>query len=135
MLDTYKTPLIVVGRVLLAVMFVLAGFDKLANVQGTAGYIAGVAGLPMPAVFAVLAGVLEVVAGLAIATGFAARWAALALAAFTLLAAFLFHAFWSVPAEQQMIQQLLFMKNLSITGGLLILAALGPGPASLGSRR
>lgn len=135
MLDTYKTPLAVAGRILLALMFVLAGFDKLANVQGTAGYIAGVAGLPMPALFAVLAGVLEVVAGLAIATGFVARWAALALAAFTLAASFLFHAYWSVPAEQQMIQQLLFMKNLSITGGLLILAALGPGPASLASRR
>ena len=135
MLDTYKTPLAVAGRILLALMFVLAGFDKLANVQGTAGYIAGVAGLPMPALFAVLAGLLEVVAGLAIATGFVARWAALALAAFTLAASFLFHAYWSVPAEQQMIQQLLFMKNLSITGGLLILAALGPGPASLASRR
>lgn len=49
MLDTYKTPLVVVGRILLALMFALSGFDKLANVQGTAGYIAGVAGLPMPA--------------------------------------------------------------------------------------
>lgn len=135
MIDTYKTPLVVVGRILLALMFVLSGFDKLTNIQGTAGYIAGVAGLPMPAVLAVLAGLLELVAGLAIMTGFAARWAALALAAFTLAASFLFHAFWSVPAEQQMVQQLLFMKNLAITGGMLIVAALGPGPASLGARK
>lgn len=135
MLDTYKTPLVVIGRILLALMFVLSGFDKLTNVQGTAGYITAVAGLPLPAVLAVLAGLLELVAGLAIVTGFAARWAALALAAFTLVASFLFHPFWTVPAEQQMVQQLLFMKNLAVTGGLLILAALGPGPASLGARK
>lgn len=135
MLDSYKTPLVVVGRILLALMFVLSGFDKLTNIQGTAGYIAGVAGLPMPAVLAAFAGLLELVAGLAIMTGFAARWAALALAVFTLAASFLFHAFWSVPAEQQFVQQLLFMKNLAVTGGMLILAALGPGPASLGSRK
>lgn len=68
-------------------------------------------------------------------TGFAARWAALALAAFTLAASFLFHPFWSVPADQQFMQQLLFMKNLAVTGGLLILAALGPGAATLGTRK
>lgn len=135
MLDTYRTPLVVVGRILLALMFVLSGFDKLTNVQGTAGYIAGAAGLPMPAALAVLAGLLELVGGLAIITGFWARWAALALAVFTLVASFLFHPFWSVPADQQFMQQLLFMKNLAVTGGMLILAALGPGPASLGTRR
>lgn len=135
MLDNFKTPLVLVGRILLALMFVTSGYGKLADIGGTAGYIAGVAGLPMPAVLAAAAGVLELVAGLAIMTGFAARWAALALAAFTLLASVLFHAYWAVPAEQQFVQQLLFMKNLSIVGGLLILAALGPGPAALGSRK
>ena len=135
MLDNLKTPLVLVGRILLALMFVLSGFDKLAHVQGTAGYIAGVAGLPMPTVLAVAAGALELAAGLAIMTGFAARWAALALAAFTLVASLLFHAYWAAPAEQQFVQQLLFMKNMAITGGMLILAALGPGPASLGSRK
>jgi len=135
MLDTLKTPLVLAGRILLAVMFVTSGFGKLANIGGTAGYIAGVAGLPMPTVLAAAAGVLELAAGLAIMTGFAARWAALALAAFTLLASVLFHAYWAAPAEQQFMQQLLFMKNLSITGGLLLLAALGPGPASLVRRK
>jgi len=135
MLDNFKTPLALVGRILLALMFVTSGFGKLADIGGTAGYIAGVAGLPMPAVLAVAAGVLELAAGLAIMTGFAARWAALALAAFTLLASFLFHAYWAVPAEQQFMQQLLFMKNISIAGGLLIVAALGAGPASLGARQ
>lgn len=133
MLDSYRTPLVVVGRILLALLFVLSGFDKLTHIQGTAGYIGSV-GLPLPAVLAVLSGLLEVLGGLAIATGFWARWTALALAAFTLLASVLFHPYWSVPADQQMVTQLLFMKNISIAGGMLILAALGPGPASLGSR-
>ena len=134
MLDSLKMPLIVVGRILLALIFVLSGFDKLTNIDGTAGYIAS-AGLPMPAILAVVAGLLELLGGLAIVTGLWARWAALALAAFTLLASLAFHPFWSVPADQQFVQNLLFMKNMSVIGGLLVLAALGPGPASLGTRK
>jgi len=57
--------------------------------------------------------------------GFKARWAALALGAFTLLATLLFHAYWAAPADQQFVQQLMFMKNLAIAGGLFIVAAFG----------
>ncbi len=74
-------------------------------------------------------------AGLALIIGWQARWSALALAAFTLGASLLFHNFWTFPAEQQMVQQLMFMKNLAIVGGLLMVAALGSGPASLDARR
>ncbi len=91
-------------------------------------------GLPLPAVLAFGAGVLELVGGIALAAGFKARWSALALAVFTLLATFIFHAYWSVPAEQQMVQQLMFMKNLAITGGLLMVFSFGAGPASLDQR-
>lgn len=134
MFDTLKTPLVVVGRVLLALMFILAGFSKLGNIEGTAGYIAS-GGLPMGTVLAVVVGLLELVGGLAIAVGFQARWAALALGLFTIAASLLFHKFWAVPAEQVMVQQLMFMKNLSVAGGLFIVAALGAGPASLDARR
>lgn len=134
MFDTLKTPLVVVGRVLLALMFILAGFSKLGNIEGTAGYIAS-GGLPMASVLAVVVGLLELVGGLAIAVGFQARWAALALGLFTIAASLLFHKFWAVPAEQVMVQQLMFMKNLSVAGGLFIVAALGAGPASLDARR
>ena len=51
---------------------------------------------------------------------------------FTVLASLMFHRYWSLPADQAAVQQLLFMKNLSVIGGLLVLAALGPGPATLG---
>jgi putative oxidoreductase len=133
MLDSLKTPMTVAGRILLALMFVLAGFGKLMNIDGTAAYM-GNAGLPASSALAVLVGLIELLGGLAIATGFLARWAALGLAVFTLVASFMFHRYWSLPAEQQMMQQLLFMKNMAVAGGMFILAALGPGPASLGKR-
>ncbi|MBL8329717.1 MAG: DoxX family protein [Rubrivivax sp.] len=134
MLDKLKTPLTLIARVLLALMFVMAGVSKLGNLAGTAGYIAS-QGLPAPQLLALATGLFEVTAGLLLAIGWQARWAAAALAAFTLVASVIFHAFWALPAEQQMVQQLMFMKNLSITGGLLLVAALGAGPASLDQRR
>ncbi|HSB24652.1 MAG TPA: DoxX family protein [Burkholderiaceae bacterium] len=133
MLDSLKSPLALLGRVLLALMFVKAGFGKLGNIDGTAAYIAS-GGLPLPAVLAVLAGLFELLAGLALAVGFKARWAALALGVFTLLASVLFHRFWAVPVEQQMVQQLLFLKNMAVAGGMFMVAALGAGPASLDNR-
>ncbi len=134
MLDSLKSPLVVAGRVLLALMFVMAGFSKLGNIAGTAGYIASV-GLPMGTALAVLTGLFEVVAGLALAVGFHARWAALSLGLFTVLASVLFHKFWAVPADQQFVQQLMFMKNLAVSGGMFVVAALGAGPVSFDARR
>ena len=134
MLNNLQNPLALIGRILLALMFVLAGISKIGGFNGTVGYIAS-GGLPAPTVLAVLTIILEVGGGLAIVFGLYARWAALALAGFTLLAALIFHAFWSAPAEQQMVQQLLFMKNISVAGGLLVLAAFGAGALSLDAKR
>ena len=133
MLDSFKSPLVVTGRILLALMFVMSGFGKLGNIAGTAGYIAS-GGLPLPSVLAVLVGLLELFGGLALAVGFKARWAALALGVFTLLASVLFHQFWAVAPEQQFVQQLMFMKNLAVAGGMFVVAALGAGPLSLDKR-
>ena len=131
---TTPAPVVALARVLLALMFVLAGFSKFAGLAGTAGYIAS-KGLPLPGVLAALTATLEVVGGLALAVGYQARIAALALAVFTVLASFLFHAFWAAPADQAMVQQLMFMKNLAVAGGLLFVVATGAGPASIDSRR
>ena len=127
-------PVAVAGRVLLALIFIVAGYGKLTGLAGTAGYIAS-KGLPLPAVLALGAGVPELVGGIALAVGFKARWAALALAVFTLVASVIFHNYWALPAEQQMVQQLMFMKNIAITGGLLLVFSLGAGPASFDARR
>lgn len=132
--DSLKTPLVVIGRVLLALMFIMAGYGKLSDISGTAGYIAS-GGLPMASVLAVVVGLLELLGGIAIAIGWQTRWTALALGLFTLVASLLFHKFWAVAPDQAYMQQLLFMKNLSVAGGLFIVAALGAGPVSLDARR
>lgn len=134
MIDSFKTPLLLIGRVLLALMFILSGFGKLGDLAGTAGYIAS-GGLPFASLLAPVVGLLELLGGLAIVVGFQARWAALVLGLFTLAASVLFHKFWAVPADQAFVQQLLFMKNLSVAGGLFTVAALGAGALSVDARR
>ena len=131
--DNYKTYASLIGRTALMAMFIISGFGKLTHVQGTAAYIASV-GLPLPVVAAIGAGVLELCGGLALVAGYRVRILGLALALFTLLASFLFHAYWAVPAAQMQVTQLLFMKNISVAGGLLLLSALGAGPLSLDAK-
>ena len=110
-----------------------AGYEKLTDLTGAAAYIAS-GGLPNSTVLAGLSGVFELVAGLAILIGFKARWVALVLAGFTVVAGILYHRYWTAPADEQMVMQLLFTKNMAIAGGLLMIAALGAGPASLDAR-
>jgi putative oxidoreductase len=121
------------SRVLIAVMFLPSGISKLSGFQGTVGYIASV-GLPLPAVGAAIAIAVEIVIALALLLGYRTRVAALVLAVFTLAASVFFHAFWAVPADKAMIQQLMFFKNIAIVGGLLALAAFGAGKWSLDAR-
>jgi putative oxidoreductase len=123
-----------IGRLLLALMFIGAGVSKLDALAGTAAFMGSV-GLPASTAAAGAVALFEIGAGVLLVLGWQARWAALALAGFTLVASFLFHAYWAMPAEQVMVQQLMFMKNLAVTGGLLMVAALGAGGFSLDARR
>ena len=134
MLNNIQNPLALLGRLLLALMFITSGFGKIGGFEGTAGYIAS-KGLPMASVVAALTILVELGGGLAVAVGFLTRWAALALAAFTVLAALIFHTYWAVPPEQVMMQQINFWKNISIAGGFLVLAAFGPGAISIDAKR
>ena len=134
MISNFQNPLAFVGRLLLALLFLPAGLSKITGFAGTVGYIAS-KGLPMPTVAAVVAIIIEVVAPLALLVGFGTRWAALVLAGFTVVATFIFHNFWAMPAEQAMMQQLMFFKNIAVVGGLLILAAHGPGAWSVDAKR
>jgi len=133
MTDSTKSSLLLAGRFLLALMFILAGFGKLANADGTAQFMAS-GGLPNLPILALLVGLFEVLAGAALIVGFKARWAALALAAFTVVATLMFHAYWSKPADQQYLQQLMFLKNLAVVGGMLAVAAMGAGAWSVDAR-
>ena len=134
MFNTLQNPLTLAGRLLLALLFLPAGLMKIGGFAGTVGYIAS-KGLPMPALGAVIAIVVEVLGGLALLAGFGTRVAALVLAVFTVAASVIFHAYWAVPAEAQMVQQLMFFKNIAVVGGLLVLAAHGAGGWSLDAKR
>lgn len=107
------------SRILLAAIFLAAGLGKLAQYAGTQAYMAsaGVAGAFLPLVIA-----LEIAGGIALIAGWQVRVSAGILAGFTLLAAILFHANFADP-----MQQILFMKNMAICGGLLSLMVHGPG--------
>ena len=134
MFNTLQNPLTLTGLLLLALLFLPAGLMKIGGFTGTVGYIAS-KGLPMPALGAVIAIVVEVLGGLALLAGFGTRVAALVLAVFTVAATVIFHAYWAVPAEAQMVQQLMFFKNIAVVGGLLVLAAHGAGGWSLDAKR
>jgi putative oxidoreductase len=125
---------VLVGRILLGLIFVLSGFAKISGFDGTAGYIAS-KGLPLPQLVAALTIAFELGGGLALMAGLYTRQAVVALAGFTLLAGVIFHNFWAVPQAEQMAQQINFMKNLAIAGGMLVVAAFGPGRLSLDARR
>lgn len=123
-----------IGRLLIAALFLPAGLSKLTGFEGTVGYIASV-GLPLPAVAAAAALVVEIVGSLALVAGFYTRIAALVLAVFTLVATYFFHAFWAAAPEQAFVQQLMFFKNIAVVGGLLVLVSSGAGAFSLDARR
>lgn len=134
MFTQLQNPLTFVGRLLLAALFLPAGIAKITGFAGTVGYIESV-GLPMATLAAIAAIVLEVAGGIALIIGLGTRFAALALAFFTLVASFIFHAYWAVPADQAYVTQLLFFKNIAVAGGLMSLAAWGAGGWSLDARR
>lgn len=117
---------ILIARILLAQIFVISGINKITAYEASAQYMAsgGVPGALLPAAIA-----LEVLGGLAIIIGFRTRWACWALAAFSVVAALLYHMDFG-----NMTQMIMFMKNLAIAGGFLVLAEHGPGPLSIDKR-
>ena len=115
-----------VGRVLLSLLFVWGGYGKIISYSGAQGYMekSGVPGELLPLVI-----LTELGGGLAILLGWKTRWAAIALAGFCVLTALIFHLDFA-----DRIQTILFMKNLGLAGGFLVLAAAGPGALSMDER-
>ena len=135
MFTSLQNPLALIGRALLALLFIPAGFSKIGGFAGIAGYIAS-KGVPLPELAAAAAIGVELGLGLLLLVGWQTRWAALGIAFFTVVITFIFHNFWAVPVEQVMAQQQSFFKNIAVVGGLLTVAAWGAGAWSVdGNRR
>ena len=114
------------GRALIAWLFIPSGLSKLVGFSGIAGYIAS-KGVPLPTVCAAIAVLAELGLGLMVLLGWRARHAALGLAVFVAVITPIFHNYWDLPQAQSMLQKQAFNKNVAIIGGLLLLAAFGPG--------
>lgn len=134
MFTTLQNPLSLVGRALLALLFIPAGFGKITGFAGTVGYIAS-KGVPLPELCAAIAVGVELGLGLLLLVGFQTRWAALGIAFFTFVISFIFHDYWAAPAAQMMMQQQAFFKNIALVGGLLTVAAWGAGAWSVDAKR
>ena len=122
------------GRILLALIFVISGYNKLVGFDGTVGYIAS-KGLPLPQLAAAAAIAIELVGGVLLVIGWQTRWAATAIFLFMIPTTLIFHAFWAAAAANQQTETIQFMKNLCIMGGMLYVMAFGAGPLSVDNRK
>ncbi|EFP65539.1 Inner membrane protein yphA [Ralstonia pickettii] len=129
-IQRWRDELILLGRVLMMLLFVISGWGKLTGFQGTVGYM-GTVGAPMPMVAAAIAVVMEFGVGIALLIGFWTRPLALLMALFVLGTALIAHTFWNVEGAMQTANMVQFYKNLSIMGGLLLLAVTGAGRYAL----
>ena len=128
MLNSLQNPLSFVGRALLALLFVPAGYGKIAGFAGAAGYAAA-KGVPLPELAIAIAIAVELGLGLLLLVGYQTRWVALAIAFFTVVITFIFHPL-SDPTQAQA-----FFKNIAVVGGLLTVAAWGAGAWSVDAKR
>ncbi len=122
-----------VGRLLLAQIFLASGLNKIGAWEQTAGYMAS-KGMPLVPLFLIAAIVFEVAGGLSLALGYKARLGAAALIVFLIPVSLIFHNFWTYEGMEQQVQMAMFMKNLAIMGGLAVVVGRGAGPLSLDSR-
>ena len=116
-----------IGRIFLAAIFMMSGLGKITDYAGTQGYMdaMGVPGVMLPLVI-----ILEVLGGIAIVIGFKARFVAFLMAGFSVVSAILFHADFGDQTQLNM-----FMKNIAIAGGFLLIVAHGAGAYSLDNRQ
>jgi putative oxidoreductase len=137
-----KSVLILVARILLSFIFILSGFGKLADPSATAGMITG-AGLPAASALAYLAGLFELVTGLAVLVGFQTMIVGWALAVFCVFTAVVFHSGtvaidgWPAGALGWIntLNQIMMMKNFTLAGAYILLATVGAGAISIDARR
>jgi putative oxidoreductase len=124
----------VVGRIMIAIVFLSSAYGKLTGFEATAAAMAA-RGMGMTHVLLTAAIAIELVASVMLIVGWYTRWAALALVVFLTTATLYFHNYWTYPPEQQRNQRNHFMKNVGFVGGLIFIIGMGAGPRSIDSRR
>jgi putative oxidoreductase len=129
--DSFKDPVLLAARLLLVLLFLIFGWQKLTNFAGTVGYMTAT-GVPLPHLAALVAIVVEVFVAAAIAIGIATRPLALLMAVYTLATGFLAHHYWSMTGMARFENEINFYKNVSIVAGFLLLYVTGPGRYALG---
>ncbi len=124
-------PLLLLGRLLLCAIFLHSGYGKILDFGGTRSFMESQGLTTATGLLLVLAIFAEMAGGLSLLLGFMARIGGAGLVVFLIPATLLFHAFWKVPAEEQHLQLIMFMKNAGLAGGLLYVTAIGAGPWSV----
>jgi putative oxidoreductase len=125
---------VLAGRILMSVIFLLSGTSKVLGYSGMVAY-ATAKGLPMAGAGIAIAAVIEILGGLAVLTGFQTRIVSWILFLYLIPVSFTIHNFWALQGMERMDNQIHFMKNFAIMGGLLILSAHGAGPLSIDGAR
>ena len=126
----YANPAAFIGRILLALIFVVSGVGKITGYAGTAAVMAS-KGLPMVDILLPLTIAVELGGGLLLALGWKARWAAAALFLFLIPTTLIFHQFWGIDPKLVQMQKIHFLKNVAIMGGMLMVLAIGAGAWSI----
>jgi putative oxidoreductase len=122
--------ILLIGRILLTVLFVMTGWEKLTGFSATVKYMETLQA-PMPMISAVIAVVMELFVGVFLILGIAVRPLALLLAIFILGTAVIGHHYWTMEGADRYNNRINFFKNISVMGGLLLLAVTGPGRFAL----
>ena len=133
LLDGQRDFILLLARILLMILFVLSGWSKLTGSEGTVGYMTSL-GAPAPMLAAAIAVIMELLVGILLILGFYTRPLALLFALFVLGTALIGHPYWNMVEPERSANMTQFLKNLSIIGGLLLLAVSGAGRFSLDRR-
>jgi putative oxidoreductase len=126
----YGPPL---GRLLLAIIFLVSGVAKIADFGGSLQYMVQ-HGMPLPQLLLIGAIIVEVAGGLSLLLGYQTRWGAVLLALFLIPVTLVFHAFWQYTGMEATTQMANFLKNVAIMGGLVYVASFGPGAIAADQR-
>ena len=129
----YANPAMFLGRIFLALLFVVSGIGKITGYAGTAAVMAS-KGLPVVDILLPLTIAVELGGGLLLALGWKARWAGAALFLFLIPTTLIFHKFWGIDPKLVQMQKIHFLKNVAIMGGMLLVLAIGAGAWSVDRR-